>query len=292
MDCCSTSRPITKRLAQPENSLPFERRPLNPQQVRSRKTNFQFSAEIPKLWLRDNLIVTHFFNGINLFLPAFEAFMVRVMKAQLKNVDSAELKKQISGFIAQEATHSQAHEQYNQTLREQGYKFDAYLNTVDFVFSQILEKRLGAKVSLAVIAGFEHLTSGLAEIALRYDMLINGDYKMKALWEWHAAEEIEHKTLAFDFLQVIDNGYWLRSLGAVIGAAIVVSGIASGMLLLCVQEPNFFSIQSLVDLKKLLLTEYKLVPRSLSIFWQYFKPTFHPSQRSSDYLGERVFTAN
>ncbi len=65
--------------------------------------------------------------------------------------------------------------------------------------------------SLAVIAGFEHLTSGLAEIALRYDTLINAYCKMKALWEWHAAEQIEHKTLAFDFLQVIDNGYWLRS---------------------------------------------------------------------------------
>lgn len=73
-------------------------------------------------------------------------------------------------------------------------------------------------------------------------MLIDGDYKIKALWEWHAAEEIEHKSLAFDFLQVIDNGYWLRSLGAIIGAAIVVSGIASGMLLLCVQERNFFSL--------------------------------------------------
>ena len=264
-------------------------KPFNSQKIRPRKVNLQLSADIPKIWHGNSLIVTHFFNGINLFLPSFELMMVRVMKNQLNNIEDSELKKQICGFIAQEANHSQAHHQYNQILRKQGYKVEKWLKFTDLILLEILEKRLGKIVSLATIAGFEHLTTLLAGIVLKVDMLEPADFRMKDLWQWHAAEEIEHSSLAFIYLQKINNSYWLRVLGGILGAVIVVSFIAGGMLLLVIQERDFFSWKTLTDLNKLLFTKYKLIPYGLKPFLEYFQFKFRPCNQDVYPLAERVF---
>ncbi|MBE9214115.1 metal-dependent hydrolase [Plectonema cf. radiosum LEGE 06105] len=264
-------------------------KPFNPQKIQPRKVDFQFSTEIPKLWHNNSPIMTHFFNGINLFLPTFELFMVRVMKSQLSNIKDSQLKTQICGFISQEANHSQAHHQYNQILREQGYKFETWLKISDFILLEILEKRLGQVVSLATIAGFEHLTTLLAEIILKANMLEPAHSRMRQLWQWHAAEEIEHSSVAFIFLQQVNNSYLLRFIGGLLGAAIVVGFIAVGMLSLVVQERNFISWKTLMDLKKLLFTKYKLVPYGLKTFFQYFKLKFYPCNQDVYTLAEKVF---
>lgn len=263
-------------------------KPFNPQKLELRKINLQFSGDIPKLWHGNSLIMTHFFNSINLFLPTFESMMVRVMKSQLSCIRDSELKRQICGFIGQEASHSQAHHKYNQTLREQGYKFETWLKITDFILIEILEKRLGKVVSLATIAGFEHLTTLLAEIVLKANMLEPADSRMRELWEWHAAEEIEHSSLAFVYLQKTNNSYWLRLLGGVLGAAIVVSFIAVGMLLLVVQESDFLHWKTLMDLKKLLFTKYKLIPYGLKPFFEYYKFNFYPCNQDIYPLAEKV----
>ena len=263
-------------------------KPFNPQKIRVRKINFQLSADIPRIWHGNSLIMTHFFNGINLFLPTFELMMVRVMKSQLNNIEDSEFKKQICGFIAQEASHSQAHHQYNQILQEQGYKFEKWLKIADFILIEILEKRLGKTVSLATIAGFEHLTTLLAEIILKVDMLEPADLRMKELWNWHAAEEIEHSSVAFTYLQTVNNSYWLRLLGGILGTTIVVGFIAMGMLSLAVQERDLFSWKTLIDLNKLLFTKYKLIPYSFKPLFEYFKINFSPCNQDVYPLAEKV----
>lgn len=280
---------VSHNFSIPMNTTFITPKPFNPQKIRARKVNLQLSADIPKIWHGNSLIMTHFFNGINLFLPTFELMMFRVMKSQLNNIEDSELKKQICGFIAQEANHSQAHHEYNQILRKQGYKFDKWLKISDFILVEILEKRLGKLVSLATIAGFEHLTTLLAEIILKEDMLESADLRLKELWNWHAAEEIEHSSVAFIYLQKINNSYWLRVLGGILGAVIVVGFIATGMLLLVVQERDFLSWKTLRDLNKLLFTKYKLVPYSLKPFFEYFKLKFSPCNQDVYPLAEKVF---
>jgi predicted metal-dependent hydrolase len=52
---------------------------------------------------------------------------------------------------------------------------------------------------LAITAAYEHITAVLAEGVLRHDSWMAGaDGAMVTLWKWHAAEEIEHRAVAFD----------------------------------------------------------------------------------------------
>ncbi|MEM1003712.1 MAG: metal-dependent hydrolase, partial [Bacteroidota bacterium] len=100
---------------------------------------------------------------------------------------------------------------------------------------------------------------------------------------------IEHSSLAFIYLQKINNSYWLRLLGGILGAVIVVGFIAGGMLLLVVQERDFLRWKTLIDLKKLLFTKYKLIPYGLKPFLEYFKFKFRPCSQDVYPLAERVF---
>ncbi len=267
----------------------FERRALNSKKVRARKINFQFADDIPRLWLNNKLVLTHFFNGINLYLPAFEYFSVRIMQNQLKYIQDSGLKQQIRGFTAQEMSHGQMHHKYNQVLRLQGYRFEGYLKFADFVFASVLEKKLGAKISLATIAGFEHFTAMLTDLALNQNVFKNATPIMKDLWEWHAAEEVEHEDLAFQLLQIVDNSYWLRLLGLFIGGIIIIGFTFSGMLLLASQEREFISRRTLVDLYKLLFTENKLVLNGFSVFLKYFKSNQGTSHLNSVAKATEVF---
>ena len=55
----------------------------------------------------------------------------------------------------------------------------------------------------------------MAEGAFTQGMLDAADPAMQQLLAWHAAEEIEHKAVAFDVLQQIDPSYALRIAGLV-----------------------------------------------------------------------------
>ena len=264
------------------------RKPFNPQKIQARKIDFPLYTDIPKLWHENSVATTHFINSVSLFLPGFESFMVRVLKKHLNHIENPELKRQALGFIGQEANHGAAHYQYNQILRQQGYKFDTWLKIIDYLLIEIVEKRLSHKVCLAIIAGFEHLTTLLSEIVLKFNLLESGDSRMCELWQWHAMEEIEHSSLAFVLLQEINKSYWLRAIGGFLGAAIIYGFIFFGMLVLMLQESECFSWKTLVDLKQLFFTKYKIISYGWKPALEYFKFNFHPCNQDLLPLAENL----
>jgi predicted metal-dependent hydrolase len=267
----------------------FEPRPLEPDNVRPRRTAFSFPQSIPKHWLAGNAVQTHFFNAINLFVVSFEDFMGRVMRSRLQHLKDPAFERQIRGFMGQEATHSYVHAKYLQNMREHGYQIEGFLGTCERIFSHWFEKRLGTLLCIATIAGFEHLTALLAELIIGGRMMKGADPAMAEVWEWHAAEEIEHKSLAFDLLKATNRSYLLRMVGALLGALVVAGFIAAGLVLLLRQERLLWRKETWKDLKVLLFGPNRLAVRAVAIFVQYFRPGFHPLQRDTYHLAEQVF---
>jgi hypothetical protein len=293
MDFAHTGRPPLASPCPPPVEPParrtpfFERRPVEPDHVRPRRTAFRFQS-ISRHWLAGNPVRTHFFNAVNLFVVSFEDFMGRVMRSRLSYLaEDVAFQRQVRGFIGQESTHAYVHAKYLARLREQGYRIDGYLATSERVFAS-LEKRLGARVCVATIAGFEHLTALLAEIVLSGRMLRGAEPEMKEMWEWHAAEELEHKALAFELLRRTSGSVLLRLLGAVLGALVVVGFIAAGLVLLLRQDGVLGHARTRADLRELFFGESRMASRAVSLFVEYFRPGFHPDQHDTSALAAQV----
>lgn len=267
----------------------FENKPLNPNLCKPRKVNFKFN-NIPKHWLNNSSVLTHFFNAMNLFLPAFEGFMVRVMRNQLPRIKNTELEAPIRGFMKQEATHGQTHQKYNKILEAQGYKFKTALKIADFFFTEVLEKYLSPKMCLALISGFENIATVFSYIILKSNMLATANPTMRSLWEWHTAEEIEHSGLALKFLNHVDNRYWIRILGGLLGAVMPIAALVVGMALLIMQDQSLTNHKTFDDLRKFLFTEYKFLPLTFKYLTPYFKLEFNPKSEDLYQYGEKVFS--
>lgn len=183
------------------------------QQIVPRDLDVDFAA-VPRHWLANSAAATAISNGVNMLFPHGERFFVRSVKYFLDRIDDPVLRAQIKGFFGQEGRHAHAHDDFNAVLRAQGYEIDQFLASYVRLSSWI-EKRTPPKLNLAVTAAAEHFTATLAEGAFTQKILDACDPRMRELLAWHAAEEIEHKAVAFDVLQKVDPSYALRLAGLV-----------------------------------------------------------------------------
>jgi len=121
------------------------------------------------------------------------------------------LRQQVRGFIGQEAHHGNEHEAFNAFLERKGLPAHA---EEKFVHEGIgfQERHLSRERRLAKTCALEHFTAMFAELMLEYPEFFKGmDERVLPLWLWHAVEESEHKTVAYDVYQSQVGNYWIRS---------------------------------------------------------------------------------
>jgi predicted metal-dependent hydrolase len=181
-------------------------------------------TSVPKHWFADSAAATHVVNGVNLLFPAGERFFVRSTLRYLAQLDAEgrkDLVVRAKGFFGQEGRHAGAHEKFFETMRAQGYEIDRFLAWYDRVAYRLIEKSSPHALSLAVTVALEHFTAILAEDALRDDAAIleHAHPELRRLLAWHAVEELEHKSVAFDVLAAVHPSYALRMAGLALGTA-------------------------------------------------------------------------
>jgi uncharacterized protein len=179
---------------------------------------------VPRHWFARSAAATHVVNGVNLLFPAGERFFVRSVRSYLAQIErdgDEDLARRVRGFFGQEGRHAQAHERYFDTMREHGYAIDAFLDWYERVAYGLIEKRSPQALGLAATVALEHFTAILAEDALSSDgsLLEHAHPEMRRLLEWHALEELEHKSVTFDVLRAVHPSYALRMAGLALGAA-------------------------------------------------------------------------
>lgn len=203
--------------------------------ITPRKPKFDFSG-VPRHWLGGNRLATHIANGVNMLFPAGERFFVRSVNHYLDDLDDPALVAAARGFFGQEGKHAKAHDDYNELLRAQGYDIDGFLDLVQKLAYEWLEPRTPPALRLAATAAAEHFTAIMAENAFRQQPMRFAHPVMRDLLMWHAAEEIEHKSVAFDVLQKVNPSYALRVAGMAFAAALLATFWVLGAATLVWQE--------------------------------------------------------
>ncbi|MFR9794857.1 metal-dependent hydrolase [Streptomyces sp. MS06] len=207
-----------KQAARAPQPVDAERTPLT-----ARKVSFSWE-DTPLHWVPDDPFTTHTINVLHLLLPAGERWFVHVYKQVLPLIRDERLREDVIGFIGQEAMHSQAHDEVLPHLREQGLDPTPYTAQVDWMFEKMLGDRtpplLGRRMRrwwllerVALIAAIEHYTAFLGDWVLNAGELDRrgADPTMLDLLRWHGAEEVEHRSVAFDLFTHLDGGYRRRA---------------------------------------------------------------------------------
>jgi predicted metal-dependent hydrolase len=179
-----------------------------------RRVDFGFPADMPRHWAGDP-VFTRISDALSLLFPAGEQFFIQSVNNYKDRITDEDLRAQVRGFAYQESQHSTAHAAYNRMLDGQGID----IGWVERGLKKRLAiaRRLFPEVQqLALTATAEHLTATMAEglLASMRDQFGDADPRMRALYYWHAVEEVEHKAVAWDVYERVARGGWLRRVAA------------------------------------------------------------------------------
>lgn len=266
--------------------------------IKPRTIDLTLEESVARHWLADNVVATALGNSVNMLFPAGERFFVRAVRHYLSQI-SPSLREQVQGFFGQEGRHAQAHERVNHMLAEQGYDVEGFLRIYERICYGVTEKIAPPALRLAATAACEHFTAIMADNFLRQtEFFDNLDPTMRRLLLWHAAEEIEHKAVAFEVLQTVNPSYVLRALG--MGFAAFFLGVFwfGGTMMLLRQESKRLGFSRvLADLRGLRTMRKKRQRRGIVVevflrgIREYLRRDFHPNNHDNYALAAQYLQA-
>ncbi|AKQ67787.1 hypothetical protein A176_004699 [Myxococcus hansupus] len=238
---------------------------------------FPFDSSFPRIWHRNGPGSTHLWNGLNMLFPQGERFFVRSVNYYLPQLgDAPELRSQVKAFFAQEGKHAREHQDYIELLESQGFELQGFMRRYESFLWTFIHGALSPALRLSITAALEHYTALMGEHTLRLGVFADGHPAMRNLIEWHAAEEIEHKAVAFDVLKKVAPGYGLRVLGMVLGVTSLFALWLAATVTLLRQERGL----GWMGLLRELWRAHKKDPVLFRVLGggltQYLRPSFHP----------------
>lgn len=251
------------------------------------------NGDIPRHWLGGDAFKTRFFDTMSCFFPEGERFFITSARNFRDQITDPKLLQEVKDFTRQEGQHSMIHRQYNDRLRQQGINVDFIESVVTFVFFKLLPKITTKKFRLDLTSAFEHLTALMVHGFEASKVLEPADRRMRAMYTWHAIEEVEHKAVCYDVMQKIAKTQYLgRTWALIVATLLLPPGTLLGTALMLRKDGiGFFRRMGLMA--KGIWWLYKpggLFAPILKPYLEYFKPGFHPWD-SGNMIGYQVWEA-
>jgi predicted metal-dependent hydrolase len=250
------------------------RMPARPLEIR----NLRFDLdEVPRHWNAGRKAVTAFYDNLSVFFPAGERFFIASVRAHADRVKDAALARDVKGFCGQEAVHSREHLRYNDMLRRQGYPIDDMERRVIAILDRV-GRRTPKRWQLAATCALEHFTALMGHVLLADRELLEGAHPtMAALWRWHAAEENEHKALAFDVYRAAGGNDVERAALMLAATVIFWSKVVEQQARMMATDGIAFSPREWWSLVRYLFVEPGSMRRLIPLYLRYYRPGFHPN---------------
>jgi predicted metal-dependent hydrolase len=164
--------------------------------ITPRDRRFGREEQTPRWWLDGNPFTTALFNALSATFPKGEAYFVESVRA-FRDCADERLAGEIRAFTTQEVIHSREHLAFNRRAADSGYDLSLLEKTVDESLALLAGRP--PILDLASTMALEHFTAIIAHELLANPKHLKGaDQATADLWRWHAAEEVEHKGVAYD----------------------------------------------------------------------------------------------
>ena len=233
-------------------------------------------------WCGGDAFSTAFFNALSMSFPFGEQFFIDAVRDALAALPldlQDRHREEVRGFIGQEATHRRIHSLFNGHLQDQGL--------VDR-WSERASRRLalmeGAdpRHALAVTAATEHFTAMFAEWLLAHPEVLDGaEPRLRTMWLWHSAEELEHKTVAFDIYRAAAGSdawrtRWFRRVTVMFLGDLLRQTVDNLR-----HEGQLWKWATWKSAARVLLGRDGLLRSNWHAWRSYFRTDFHPAQHDS-----------
>jgi hypothetical protein len=258
---------------------------------KTRRIRFRFGEDgaLSKYFVIDDIVYSHFVAGLSAAFPPGEESFIRSVRRFADRITDPVLQKRVAGFIGQESMHGQEHRRLNHTLVEMGYPIKWWDSQSLKERLIRLEQRTPGRVHLATTAAAEHYTAVLAERVLSSDEIqaIPADPEAWQLLNWHALEELEHKSVAFDLYRAVGGSERTRIavMAVLFGATIPLTLISLTVALARDPVARRQPVRLAREGRALFTGPiFKGLMRDLA---KYMRPGFHPDDINTAALLER-----
>jgi len=255
--------------------------------VPTRRISFEESLqELPKHFAGEqDLISSHLAAVLSGVFPDGEDFFVRSVRNFRDQIEDPDLKRDVAGFIGQEAIHGREHRVLNDRLAELGYPTKRLERGVKFGL-KMREKFVSPMGNLAATAALEHYTATLAALLLgnkdARDLL--GTPEIRDVFLWHALEESEHKAVAFDVYRAVGGSEKTRTRQMNLITISFIGGISFNVLVSMLFDRETYRRGRLRSSVK----RFRNSPLFTKDVWRqlrdYNRADFHPNDHDTDEL--------
>ncbi|MBS9533954.1 metal-dependent hydrolase [Mycobacterium sp. M1] len=173
--------------------------------VHARRIRFNYPvASLDRHFVQGDLVMSHVIAHLSAVFPEGEEFFVRSVRHYADQITDPELKERVKGFVGQEITHGREHRSLNERLAQMGYP-TARVDRMVRRQLKFVERRLSPLTCLAMTAADEHFTAVFAETLLSDEraQALLGTTEVRSMLLWHAIEESEHRSVAFDVYRAV-----------------------------------------------------------------------------------------
>jgi predicted metal-dependent hydrolase len=233
-------------------------------------------------WNGGDAFRSAFFNALSMSFPVGEQYFIDSVRNALRSLPESERLRfapEVQAFVGQEATHRRIHALFNGHLERLGYR-----NAIEAWASSRLQANAhrDVRVHVAATAATEHFTAIFANWMMRHPEALQGaEPRLQTLWLWHAAEECEHRSTAFDVYTAVsgDHGWRIRIFRYI--SVIFLWDVLRQTLRNLWHDGSLWHSSTWRSGAKLLFARDGMIRGNFGLWRDYLAPDFHPSQQDA-----------
>jgi len=238
-------------------------------------------AALAKYWYENDPFKTRFMEAVFASFPPGERYFMTSVRYFKDRVQDSHLQEEIQAFNRQEAQHGIVHSQFNDVVAKGGAPI-AEVDARQVRRVNQATKRFAPEFNLAITAAAEHFTSLMADAFYGNPKILSKiDHRVRAMLAWHAMEEMEHKSVAFDVMQQVAKvGYGNRVLAMMVfSTAFLTYRIRDTSMLLAHDGFNRRQRAALISKGLWWVFGWKgVISSHAASYARYFRPGFHPEE--------------
>jgi predicted metal-dependent hydrolase len=248
-----------------------------------RRLLIDLEAPFERRWNGGDAFRTAYFNALSMSFPVGEQFFIDAVRAAVRALPAerrAAFEADVQGFVGLEATHRRLHDLFNGQLARQGH-----VNAWEPRILRRVERMRGftdPRHAVAITAALEHFTAILSKHLLAHSQALEGaEPRLATLWLWHACEESEHRSVAFDVYHALGgNLRWRRRWMRLVTFHFVTDVLRQTARNLW-HDGALLRLRTWRSAASFFFGAHGVVRHAFKPWLAYFRADFHPSQQEA-----------